>query len=399
MRSREVFDPDAKRLDILCFSHLRWNDLRRRPRHLMSRFARTHRLFFVEDPVESDVPGMTVHRCDETGVYIAVPTLPPKLRSRWWQILEGLLRDMMNRYSVTDYIAWYYTPEAIRYTAALRPRVTVYDCIEEFTVLQGDSAESRENEKQLMSRCDLIFTGGYCLFEAKCEQHGRVYAFPSSADVDHFAQARFLTDDPSDQETLAHPRIGYAGVIDRRIHSGLLEEVADKRPDWQFVMIGPVAASDAKWLPERPNIHYLGMKPYDDLPKYCAGWDVGMLPLVTTEATRFRSPTHAAEYLAAGLPVVSTPIRDIVRTYSQIGLLRIGATADEFCGAIEASLNTSMGMKWRERADHFLRTLSWDKTWSAMNRLLTRVIDDRDEKTPCYEANSTGARIGEALGV
>lgn len=399
MSKQPPFDSDLQNADLLCFSHLRWNFVFQRPQHLMSRFAKTRRVFFIEEPVAGDKPVMNVRICNQTGVHVAVPALPLNAGGQWHQVVEQLIREMMSQHSIKDFIAWYYTPMAMPFTSTLRPALTVYDCMDELSLFRGAPPELVQNEKTLMSHSDLVFTGGYSLFEAKCEQHPRVYAFPSSVDVSHFAQARRITDDVPDQASIGHPRIGYAGVIDERMDLHLLQELADMRPDWNFVMLGPVVKIDLKSLPERPNIHYLGMKPYEDLPKYFAGWDVAILPFALNESTRFISPTKTPEYLAAGLPVVSTPVRDVVRTYGEIGLLRIGCTPEEFSHAIDQTLMNGMSMKWRERADHFLATVSWDKTWLAMNRLIEEVDEDRDAKVPHPTAESAGVKLEEAQGV
>jgi UDP-galactopyranose mutase len=136
-------------------------------------------------------------------------------------------------------------------------------------------------------------------------------------------------------------------------------------------MIGPTAKIAPESLPRNPNIHWLGMKDYDQLPQYFAGWDAAIMPFALNDSTRFISPTKTPEFLAAGLPVVSTPIRDVVRPYGELGLVRIARTADEFVHAVEASLAMGMSMKWRERADEFLGSLSWDSVWQGMNRLIT----------------------------
>ena len=399
MIKQQPCDGDLRNADMLCFSHLRWDFVFQRPQHLMSRFARNRRLFFIEEAVPGDMPAINVRICGQTGVHIAVPTLPAKLGCQSNQILERLIRDMMIQYSVTDFVAWYYTPMALGFTSTLRPVATIYDCMDELSLFRGAPPELIQNEKALLSRSDLVFTGGYSLFEAKCQQHHRVYAFPSSVDVCHFAQARRIRDEVPDQAHIGHPRIGYAGVIDERMDLELLRDLADMRPEWHFVMLGPVVKIEPASLPARPNIHYLGMKQYDDLPKYFAGWDVAVLPFALNESTRFISPTKTPEYLAAGLPVVSTPVRDVVRTFGDIGLLRIGSTPEEFCCAIEQSLNKGMSMKWRERADNFVATLSWDKTWLAMNRLITEIVDARNAEVPRRLAMSAGAKAGEALSV
>ena len=182
----------------------------------------------------------------------------------------------------------------------------------------------------MLARADLVFTGGQSLYEAKRGQHPRVFAFPSSVDAAHFARARRATDDPADQAAIPHPRLGFFGVIDERMDLDLLAAIADARPDWHLVIIGPVVKVDPASYRERANIHYLGKKDYQELPGYLAGWDVALLPFAINESTRFISPTKTPEYLAAGKPVVSTPIRDVVRPYGMRGLVHIAATADDF---------------------------------------------------------------------
>src|SRR3712207_4223372 len=201
--------------------------------------------------------------------------------------------------------------------------------MDELSLFRGASQELLDLESALFSRCDLVFTGGMSLYEAKKSRHRSVHGFPSSIDFSHFSQARSIQVDPEDQAHIPHPRLGFFGVVDERMDIELLAEVADLRPDWQFVMIGPVVKIDPNSLPQRPNIHWLGGKSYADLPRYLFGWDVGFMPFALNEATRFISPTKKPEFLAAGVPVVSTPINDVVRPYGEKGLVEIGKDSFE----------------------------------------------------------------------
>jgi UDP-galactopyranose mutase len=150
--------------------------------------------------------------------------------------------------------------------------------------------------------------------------------------------------------------------------------MAALRPDWQFVMIGPVVKVDPAVLPRADNLHWMGMRDYEDLPAYFSQWNVAMMPFALNEATRFISPTKTPEYLAAGLPVVSTPIRDVVRPYGELGLAHIASSAEEFVLQAERAMAYYMGIKWRERADAFLQSMSWDSIWESMNSLLSATI-------------------------
>jgi UDP-galactopyranose mutase len=207
-----------------------------------------------------------------------------------------------------------------------------------------------------------------------------------------------MPEDPVDQREIPHPRIGYAGVIDERVDLALIAEIARTRSDWHLVMIGPVAKIPEDSLPRQHNIHYLGLKPYADLPAYFSGWDAAMLPFALNDATRFISPTKTPEYLAAGLPVISTAIRDVVRPYGELGLVHIAANAEQFAAATAHAMTYDMSLKWRERADAFLSTLSWDSTWRAMDRLITTAANKHLRAFPA-EGVRTPSRTVAAGGI
>ena len=171
------------------------------------------------------------------------------------------------------------------------------------------------------------------------------------------------------QRAISGPRIGYSGVIDERLDLALIDEIACRRPNWQFVFLGPAVKISPDDLPQRPNLHYLGMKAYDELPAYFSNWQAAWMPFAINEATRYISPTKTPEYLAAGLPVVSAPIRDVIRTYG--GWERV--TIADSVGAFEEGL--SRGLCTASDSDHaeldqFLREQSWENTWQQMSRIL-----------------------------
>jgi len=359
--------------DMICFSHLRWGFVFQRPQHLMSRFARDRRVFFVEEPEYREIaqPQMHTSVCPKTGVRVTTPYLPDWMRGTdSTGTLRTLLGELILRENIRDYVAWFYTPMALEFADSIAPNVTVYDCMDELSLFRGASPRLVENERELFRRSNLVFTGGTSLFESKRHHHPHVYAFPSGVDVNHFLRARSIREPLHEHAQMPRPRIGFAGVIDELLDIALIQEMSERRPNWQIVMIGPVVKIDPASLPRRDNVHWLGMKSYSDLPSYFAGWDVGMMPFAMNEATRFISPTKTPEYLAAGLPVVSTPIKDVVKPYGDLGLARIASTCDEFIVACEQSMAYGMSLKWRRRVDSFLETLSWDDTWAAMNRLI-----------------------------
>jgi UDP-galactopyranose mutase len=200
-----------------------------------------------------------------------------------------------------------------------------------------------------------------------------------------------LIEEPGDQVMLPRPRLGFFGVIDERLDIELLDAVAQARSDWHLVMIGPVVKIDPALLPRRDNIHYLGAKSYAELPAYIAGWDLALLPFARNESTRFISPTKTPEYLAAGRPVVSTSIRDVVRPYGDAGLVRIADTPEEFVRAAEAAMSEDAGSDWLARVDKFLTGNSWDETWGQMSRRINEVAASRRE--PLVAAQGAGGVI------
>jgi UDP-galactopyranose mutase len=364
--------------DLICLSHLRWNFVFQRPQHLMSRFARERRVYFVEEPVfDTDKCALTSVVCPRTGVHVVTPHLSPEANRN--QMLQKLLIKFAHSEGIQNPIVWFYTPMATEFfPKEISAAAVVYDCMDELSAFRGAPTELQQLEKELLQRANLVFTGGVSLFEAKRHSHPRVYPFPSGVDILHFVQARNLPGDFAEQKNIPRPRLGYAGVIDERLDLPLIDEIARKRPDWQFVMIGPVVKISPDALPRRANIHWLGIKDYADLPNYFAGWDVGIMPFALNEATRFISPTKTPEYLSAGLPVVSTAIRDVVRPYGELGLARIARSADEFVAAADEVIGMDMGFKWRERADEFLESLSWDSVWGVMNTLIAGALKLRD---------------------
>jgi UDP-galactopyranose mutase len=367
----------TERPDIVCLSHLRWDFVFQRPQHLLTRCARKHRVFFVEEPLDTTGPARIDVAVRQQGIRVLVPRLPGALSRQSATLLQAqLLRAFFEDQRITDYVLWYYTPMALEFTRGLTPRAIVYDCMDELSAFAGAPPEMREREQELLDRAHVVFTGGQTLYETKRNSHPNVHAFPSSVDVAHFARARHPQPEPADQALIPHPRLGFFGVIDERLDVELLARVASLRLDWQLVMIGPIVKIDPATLPQAANIHYLGPKPYDELPSYLAGWDVALLPFARNEATRCISPTKTPEYLAAGKPVVSTSIRDVVRPYGANGLAQIADTPEAFVTEVQRALDEDPSDRLR-RADAFLTRTSWDGTWTQMYQLVAAAMAPR----------------------
>ncbi|MFN8790497.1 MAG: glycosyltransferase family 1 protein [Bdellovibrionales bacterium] len=374
--------PERHEPDLIVFSHLRWDFVLQRPQHLISRFAKHHRVFFFEEPVpcEGFCPFYEIHYRDP-GVYVVVPRVPQSLPSDQIPIaLSTLVDDLISDQDLLDFVSWYYTPMALNFTRHLKPRAVVFDVMDELSAFKDAPQDLIHLEEELLRRSDVVFTGGVSLYEAKKNRHASVYPFPSSIDREHFQLARGLLPDPVDQAPITGPRLGFFGVIDERMDLDLIDQISFLRPEWQFVFLGPVVKIDSHSLPRRGNLHYLGKKNYSELPNYLAGWDVALLPFARNESTRFISPTKTPEYLAAGRPVVSTSIRDVVRPYGDLELVHIADSAEDFVKACERAMSeTRYCSRWRGRVEEFLSTTSWDSTFQQMAQLMRN----------CYEARSS----------
>jgi UDP-galactopyranose mutase len=376
-------------LDVVCLSHLRWNFVFQRPQHLMTRCARDRRVFFVEEPVYAvgNAPQLAVDA--SSAVTVVVPHLPSGMDTAGSiSAQRALLDEFLRRECVNDFVLWYYTPMALRFTDHLKPAAIVYDCMDELSAFKGADSSITNWETELMRRASLVLTGGQSLFEAKRALHSNIYPIPSSVDVQHFARARQILDDPADQAAIPHPRLGFFGVIDERMDITLLEGIARARPDWHIILIGPVVKIDPASLPALPNLHCLGPKTYEELPHYVAGWDVATLPFARNKATRFISPTKTPEYMAAGKPIVSTSIRDVVRPYGHAGLVRIADEPREFVAACSAAMAEDPVARVT-LGNAFLRQTSWDGTWSQISRLMDEVASPYDSRN-ADSADSAG---------
>lgn len=357
-------------IDVICFSHLRWNFVYQRPQHLMSRFAKTSRVFFVEEPEFDDGVYYDVMQQSE-NLWVIVPHLSRTMDeamiiAHQKEFLLRLLSDM----NVKRYVAWYYTPMALLISDHLQPLVTIFDCMDELSAFKFAPQALKELERELLQKADVVFTGGQSLYEARKDQHHNIYPFPSSIDFEHFFRARQLKFDPEDQKMIPHPRFGFYGVIDERMDLHLLEEVAKAKSDWHFVLIGPVVKINEQDLPRFDNIHYLGKKEYNDLPSYLAGWDVAIMPFALNESTRFISPTKTPEYLAAGKPVISTPILDVVKQYSSV--VHFANSAEDFIAVASNDIGNST--EWLTSVDEILSENSWDKTWQQMRTIIEKAL-------------------------
>lgn len=364
---------------IVCLSHLRWDFVFQRPQHLMSRFAAGRTVLVFEEPLPAEpgaAMGVDLRTCADSGVIVATPRLPEGLEGGCRNaVLRQLLDEAMAAHGLERPVLWYYTPMMVPLARHIDAAAVVYDCMDELANFKFAPPELTTLERELFATADVVFTGGYSLYEAKQHLHANIHPFPSSVDRGHFAQARDIAPPGGERR----PRLGFYGVLDERMDTALIAALADARPGWDIEMVGPVVKISPDDLPQRPNIAWPGQKTYDELPGCLAGWDVALMPFAINESTRFISPTKTPEYLAAGRPVVSTPIRDVVRHYGDLAGVRIAGTPQAFVEACDAALALARGedRAWLEEVDGALASLSWDQTQLRMSALVDSAAQRR----------------------
>ncbi len=365
---------NGARPTLIALSHLRWDFVFQRPQHLLSRAAVTFDVIVLEEPVFTDGPAGSIVLDRGEHIRVVQPTLPhgtdvAAAVDHQRAVLDDLVAQVHGQLTL-----WFYTPMALPFARHLEPDLIVFDKMDELAAFAGAPPLLKALEAEMLERADVVFTGGAAMYKAAAHRHANIHCFPSSIDSAHFGAARAGLPDPDDQSAIAHPRIGFFGVIDERMDVALVGEVAAARPDWQIVMIGPTAKIDPADLPHAANLHWLGGKGYAELPAYLAGWDIGFMPFALNDATKFISPTKTPEFLAAGLPVVSTAITDVVTPYGDAGLVEIAATAAETVAAIERVLarkrDTAAHAAWLARVDAHLAGGSWDQVWTDMAALM-----------------------------
>ena len=377
--------PTTGSTPLIVHSHLRWDYVWQRPQQLLSRFARSRAVLFVEEPVFVDdlgVPGFDLTSPSQ-GVHRVVPRVPERLRTSSFEtavVVRSLLRQLMSdsgalAATFDDAVQWFYTPlPAPVMIGAFNERGVVYDCMDELSQFRFAPPELVQCERFLLDHADVVFTGGRHLFESKSRHHANVHFFGCGVDADHFARA--LCDDmrvAPELRDLPRPVLGYFGVVDERLDYRLLARLAEHFAHGSVVLVGPTAKVDPWELPQRENLHWLGQRPYAKLPEYVKGFDVCLMPFALNDATQYINPTKTLEYMAAGRPIVSTAVPDVVRNFTPI--VRVAYTTGGFLEAIEASLEPDPGRitAGRSRA----QAATWESIVAEMDQLIVQAIGDR----------------------
>lgn len=367
---------------IIVHCHLRWDFVWQRPQQIFSRLAASHRILFVEDPMHAPEPRLEISE-PYPNVVRVVPFLPQEIAGvdAQCQATLPMLHEALRSHPLLagrfdDPVQWFYSPMTSPcFMGRFGGRGVVYDCMDELANFRFAPPQLREREAFLLRKADVVFTGGWQLYESKSRHHGNVHFYGCGVDVEHFGKARREdTTVPEDLARLPRPVFGYFGVIDERLDYGLIAALAERFPEATVAMVGPLAKVERSELPDRPNIHWLGQRDYKDLPALVKGFDVCLMPFALNEATQFINPTKTLEYMAAGKPIVSTAIADVVRNFTPI--VDVARSLQEFIDAVERAWTSpceDLVAQGIERA----QCASWDATVQSMERNIQEAVPAR----------------------
>jgi UDP-galactopyranose mutase len=390
--------------DLICISHLRWDFVWQRPQHILSRLTKQYRVFFVEEPMtdtEASEPRLAISAGRGENTVTVIRLMQPARKDRWighgdpdtQSTYEDMLAQYFEQHGSEDRILWLYTPMAAPFVDALHPSLLVYDVMDELSAFKGAPAALREQDRTMLRTADVVFTGGVSMYRARLPYAKNIHLFPSGVEIAHFSRASERSmPRPQDIADLSAPIVGYFGVIDERMDMAALEALATSHPEWNIVMLGPVVKIDPSELPHAPNLHFLGMKDYQELPSYLAYFDVALVPFAMNEATRYLSPTKTLEYLAAGKPVVAAPIADIVELYGDF--VRIAETPQEYVSHTEAAMAETPAERRQlaERVEKLLQLYTWDYIAGEMQKLIEaarQTVGTEGELDPASDAAPT----------
>ncbi len=360
--------PDAA--PIIAFSHLGWDWVWQRPQQFLSRFARRHRVLFVETYC-ADVRASRVDLRTADG-HPNVTVLQMQLPASRWsdgsyidaerrRVLKSTLRlELPGQFESP--LLWFYDPmSVVAFAGKLDEVAIVYDCMDELSQFRGAPPELIARERTLLEVADVVFCGGQKMRKKRLPVNANTHFFGTGVDCEHFGRA-LSEHQPLAPELAAlqgKPALGYFGVIDERIDYELLRKLADARADWHIVMVGPTAKVDQASFPRRPNLHWIGPRKYDELPSLTKGFSVAMMPFALNAATEYINPTKALEYMAAGRPVVSTALDEVRMNFGKVA--RVAKSHSEFIDWCSREVSTPS----RSRIAAGLR-LAADNTWEAI---------------------------------
>jgi len=375
LRSIVTTKADPEKFSLIVHCHLGWDWVWQRPQQFLSRLSRKHKILFVEtigpDPqlaapyarfsAPDGFPNITILRLQFPSWQWSDGNFVDRERRR---LVQSALKSELLAGQFQNPVQWFYDPMAVTaFAGRMNEAAIVYDCMDELSKFKGAPPAIVERERELLALADVVFTGGRKMFEAKSRFNDNCHFYGCGVDVAHFGKAREeATQLPEDvaqlkvgqasrlpesvKEAHAHADalagqagrppyiggsrkvLGYFGVVDERMDYELVAKLADADPDWSVVIIGPAIKVDPAKFPQRTNLHWLGGREYQDLPAYCKGFDVCLMPFAMNEHTEYINPTKSLEYMATGRTVVSSAVPDVISNFGSV--VKVAHSHDEF---------------------------------------------------------------------
>ncbi|MCZ7586589.1 MAG: glycosyltransferase [Deltaproteobacteria bacterium] len=290
------------------------------------------------------------------------------------RLVVPIVRETAERLGMKDFILWIYQPSASPYIDLLKPALSCYDCVDEYSAMPGAWIQAtRAMERKLIKSADAVFTTARSLFEDKKKHNPNTHFVPNVADFEHFNKT--LKAKPArDLAGIPKPIIGYVGALNYKIDDGLLDRLFAARPDWSFVFVGPDRGFGIERFIGHRNVHFIGRRSIEEMPEFLAAMDVCLIPYKLDRYTRGVLPMKHYEYLASGRPVVS---HAAAGTGGARGLIDLARTSAEFVEAIERRLRhdqpadrkkriaLAKDNSWEKRIRQILSTL--EETWKTKN--------------------------------
>ena len=398
MKNVDLFGahPSAE-FSFIVHSHLRWDFVWQRPQQILSRLAQHHPILFVEEPIFGDFAGSSLDiSYPHANVIRVVPYLDNNYApdyDRAARMVLVMLREQLKTNATLanlfrKRVQWFYTPMPTPIMLGeFNEMGVVYDCMDELAQFKDAPADLRNREHFLLKNADIVFTGGRNLYEAKSRAHANVHFFGCGVDIEHFGKARLpQTSIADDIKTFSAPIAGYFGVIDERLDYALIAQMAQAKPQWTFVMVGPVVKVDPNSLPQAPNIKWLGQRDYKELPNYVKAFDVCLMPFSLNAATQYINPTKTLEYMAANKPILSTAVADVIKNFTPV--VQVAYSPAEFVQRLEATRALS-----REMLDAGL-AMAGKASWDAIVATIRQLIKDAILRQPSIAAMQP--RVGSA---
>jgi glycosyltransferase involved in cell wall biosynthesis len=364
---------------IIVHSHLGWDWVWQRPQQFLSRLSSRHPVLFVEGPVPD--PNIDKARLEirEVAEFPAIAVLRMAMPAAMW--LDGAWVDDERRRLVKEVLSgplglrfknpvqWFYDPMAVTAFAGKMGEICiVYDCMDQLSQFRGAPPALVERESELLRIADIVFAGGPKLGQEKRKFNPNTHAYGCGVDLRHFSRAQDSRIElPPEVAQLPKPIYGFFGVIDERMDYPLLARLADDNASGSVALVGPWTKVDPAEFPKKQNLHFLGGRDYEELPRFAAAFDVCLVPFALNEATEYINPTKILEYMATGRPVVSTPIEDVVLQFSDV--VEIGSSHDEFCARCRQAAVSPK----RDKIARGL-TMAANNTWEAVVENLERHI-------------------------